>query len=303
MSKVVITGGTGLVGKALTSLLLLKGYEVVVLTRNKQKANQSNQYSFWEIEKGIIDQELLRSADYIIHLAGEGIAEKRWTTSRKRSILESRTKPLTLIYSVLKESPNQLKALISASGVGYYGAITSDKVFAEDDLPATDFLGKTCVTWEKEVDKFNELGIRTVKLRTGIVLAKEGGALPKMTLPFKYGFGSVLGSGKQYMPWISLTDLCQAYLFAIENNQLHGVYNTAVEDDTSNASFSENIATILGKKMFLPKIPAFVLKLMLCEMATIILNGSRISNSKIKAEGFRFTNEDLRKCLVDLLEN
>lgn len=297
IKKVVITGGTGLVGKALTNLLLSNGYEVFVLTRNQKQATQKNNFSFWDVKNEIIDEQIIKTADYIVHLAGDGIADKRWTSSRKISILESRTKPLELIFKVLKNNSNQLKALISASGVGYYGAITSDKVFTEEDLPATDFLGKTCVAWEKEVDKFNELGIRTVKLRTGIVLAKEGGALSKMTLPFKYSFGSVLGSGKQYMPWVSLSDLCQAYLFAIENNQLFGAYNTAVEDETNNASFSKSVARVLNKRIFLPNVPAFVLKILLGEMAGIILNGSRVSNSKIKAEGFHFLHEDLDKCL------
>lgn len=287
MSKVVITGGTGLVGKALTLLLRSRGYEVVVLTRNKEKSNQSS-YSYWDVANGIIDKELILSADYLVHLAGEGIADGRWTASRKNTILESRINPLALIYTIIEEHPHQLKAIVSASGVGYYGAITSEKVFTETDEPATDFLGKTCVQWEHAVDMFNQLNIRTVKLRTGIVLAKEGGALPKMLLPFNYGFGSALGSGKQFMPWISLTDLCNMYLFAIENNQLQGAFNAAIEDDTTNASFSAAIAKSLNKKIWLPNVPAFVLKLFLGEMAKLVLEGSRVSNKKIKDAGFVF---------------
>jgi hypothetical protein len=303
IKNVVITGGTGLVGKALTNLLLSKGYEVFVLTRNQKQATQKNNYSFWDVENEIIDEQIIKTADYIVHLAGDGIADKRWTSSRKKSILESRTKPLALIFKVLKNNSNQLKALISASAVGYYGAITFDKVFTEEDIAATDFLGKTCVAWEKEVDKFNELGIRTVKLRTGIVLAKGGGALPKMMMPFNYGFGSAIGSGKQYVPWISLTDLCNLYLFAIENNQLFGAYNAVVEDDTTNLVLSEAIAKSLGKKIRLPNVPSFVFKIMFGEMANLLLYGSRVSNKKIKDEGFQFLQEDLEKCLVEMVKN
>lgn len=302
MSKVVITGGTGLVGKALTLLLRSRGYDVVVLTRNKEKSNQSS-YSYWDVVNGIIDKELILSADYLVHLAGEGIADGRWTASRKNTILESRINPLALIYTIIAEHPHQLKAIVSASGVGYYGAITSEKVFTETDKPATDFLGKTCEQWEHAVDMFNQLNIRTVKLRTGIVLAKEGGALPKMLLPFNYGFGSALGSGKQFMPWISLTDLCNMYLFAIENKQLQGVYNAAIEDETTNASFSDAIAKGLNKKIWLPNVPAFFLTLFLGEMAKLVLEGSRVSNKKIKDAGFVFNNVDLNTTLNKLLHN
>lgn len=301
MSKVVITGGTGLVGKALTDLLLSKGFEVFVLTRNQKQATQFTNYSFWDVENEIIDEQLIKTADYIIHLAGEGIADGRWTASRKSTILESRINPLALIYTIIKEHPHQLKAIVSASGVGYYGAITSEKVFTETDEPATDFLGKTCEQWEHAVDKFNQLNIRTVKLRTGIVLAKEGGALPKMLLPFNYGFGSALGSGKQFMPWISLTDLCNMYLFAIENKQLQGAFNAAIEDETTNASFSDAIAKGLNKKIWLPNVPAFFLTLFLGEMAKLVLEGSRVSNKKIKDAGFVFNNVDLNATLNELL--
>lgn len=302
MSKVVITGGTGLVGKALTLLLRSRGYEVVVLTRNKEKSNQSS-YTYWDVANGIIDKELILSADYLVHLAGEGIADGRWTASRKNTILESRINPLALIYAIIEEHPHQLKVIVSASGVGYYGAITSEKVFTETDEPATDFLGKTCEQWEHAVDKFNQLNIRTVKLRTGIVLAKNGGALPKMLLPFNYGLGSALGSGKQFMPWISLTDLCNMYLFAIENNQLQGAFNAAIEDETTNASFSAAIAKGLNKKIWLPNVPAFFLTLFLGEMAKLVLEGSRVSNKKIKDAGFVFNDNELNKVLEKLIKN
>lgn len=298
MKKVVITGGTGLVGKTLTKLLISKGFEVVVLTRNQKLATQFTNFSFWDVDNEIIDEQLINTTDYIIHLAGEGIADKRWSLSRKKQILESRIKPLKLIYNVLQKNSFQLKTLISASGVGFYGAITSDKIFTEEDVSATDFLGQTCQLWEDEVDKFNTLNVRTVKLRTGIVLAENGGALKKMALPFKFGFGCAIGSGKQYMPWISLNDLCNMYLFAMEHNNVSGAYNAVIEDETTNLLFSKTLAKSLNKSIWLPNIPALLLKIVLGEMATLLLEGSRVSNKKITSQGFVFQDVDL-SCLLN----
>ncbi|HRN42231.1 MAG TPA: TIGR01777 family oxidoreductase [Vicingus sp.] len=298
MKKVVITGGTGLVGKTLTKLLISKGFEVVVLTRNQKLATQFTNFSFWDVDNEIIDEQLINTTDYIIHLAGEGIADKRWSLSRKKQILESRIKPLKLIYKVLQKNPYQLKAIVSASGVGYYGAITSDNIFTEEDVSATDFLGQTCQLWEDEVDKFNTLNVRTVKLRTGIVLTKDGGALKKMALPFKFGFGCAIGSGKQYMPWISLNDLCNMYLFAIDNNHVSGAYNAVIEDETTNLLFSKTLAKSLNKSIWLPNIPSLLLKIVLGEMATLLLEGSRVSNKKITSQGFVFQDVDL-SCLLN----
>lgn len=297
MKNVVITGGTGLVGKALAELLISKNYYVTLLTRNKHYSSSKINYSFWDVTNKIIDASVITSANFIIHLAGEGIADKRWTEQRKVDILTSRTEPLKLIYEVLSTNQNNLEALISASGAGFYGAITSNKIFTEDDLPNGDFLGETCRLWEDEVDLFQSLKIRTVKLRTGIVISSKGGALPKMIVPFKLGLGSPIGTGKQFMPWIHLDDLCNMYLFAIENDSMNGAYNAAVEDDTTNESFSKTVSMTLGKKIFLPNVPAFVLKILLGEMATIILNGSRVTNAKIKTAGFQFLHENIEKCV------
>lgn len=301
--NVVITGGTGLVGKTLTELLICKDYNVTVLTRNKNLNSSKINYSYWDVTNNIIDASVICSANFIVHLAGEGIADKRWTKQRKSDILKSRTEPLKLIFDVLSNNSHQLEALISASGVGYYGAITSNQIFSENDAPNKDFLGKTCSLWEEAVNHFSKLNVRTVQLRTGIVLSNKGGALPKMIAPFKFGLGCPLGTGKQYMPWIHLDDLCNLYLFAIENNQLQGAYNAAIEDDTTNESFSKSVVKILGKRILLPNIPAFVLKILLGEMADIVLYGSRVSNAKIKTTGFKFIFEDLEKCLqLELVE-
>ena len=301
--NVVITGGTGLVGKALAELLIRNNYNVIILTRNKNLHSSKINYSYWDVTNHIIDIPVICSANYIIHLAGEGIADKRWTKQRKSDILKSRTEPLKLIFDVLSNNSHQLEALISASGVGYYGAITSNQIFSENDALNKDFLGKTCSLWEEAVHHFSKLNVRTVKLRTGVVLSKKGGALPKMIAPFKLGLGCLLGTGKQYLPWIHLDDLCNLYLFALVNNQFQGAYNAAIEDNTTNEIFSKSVAKILGKMILLPNIPAFVLKILLGEMADIVLYGSRVSNTKIRTTGFKFIFEDLEKCLqLELVE-
>lgn len=297
MVNVVITGGSGLIGTYLTKLLIDNGYSVSILTRSKRANSKNISYSYWDIDNQLIDLNVITKADYIIHLAGEGIAEKRWTKQQQKKILLSRVEPTAFLFEVLSNHKNQLKAFISASGIGYYGALTSDKVFTEEHLHYSDFLGETCKSWEDSVDKFDKIGVRTVKIRTGIVLAKNGGALPKMIMPFKYGFGSVLGSGKQFMPWIHIEDLSAIYLKAIEDTNMQGAYNAVVSDESTNSVFSKSLAKTLNKKILLPNIPSFVLKVVLGKMSVLLLKGSRVSNKKIKAAGFHFLYEDLDKCL------
>ncbi|MDT8411334.1 MAG: TIGR01777 family oxidoreductase [Vicingaceae bacterium] len=300
--KVLITGGTGLVGTALTELLVEKDYAVTILTRDKNLTSKHPNiaYSYWDINKGIIDKEELLSVNYMVHLAGAGIAEKPWSEQRKKEILDSRVKPIKLIYNILKNNPNQLKAFVSASGVGYYGAITTNTIFAETAPAANDFLGKTCLQWELAVDELNDLSIRTVKLRTGIVLAKNGGALPKMIQPFKFGLGAALGSGKQIMPWIHIDDLAQLYVAAIENQNFNGTYN-AIAGNVSNKDFSKILSKTMNKPFWLPNVPGFMLKLFLGEMAVILLEGSATSNQKLLQTGFNFQFADLEEGLKELM--
>lgn len=301
MLNVVITGGTGLVGKRLAQLLISQNYNVTVLTRSKTLKSNSITYSYWDVENKLIDIDVITKADYIIHLAGEGIANKRWTKKQQIKILESRVKPLEFIYEILSTYHHQLKSLISASGVGYYGARTLPQIFSEEDKPYPDFLGDTCEKWEYVVFKFNDLNIRTVVLRTGLVLSKDGGVLAKMITPFKYNFGACLGLGKQYLPWIHVDDLCNMYLFAIQNNSIKGIYNACVADDTTNAIFTYKLAKQLKSRILFPNVPAFLFKLFLGKMSGIILEGSRVSNAKIKQEGFKFNYEELDEALLNLI--
>lgn len=295
--NVLLTGGTGFIGKYLTNVLIAKGFTVSILSRSDRKNTPTITYYKWNLEDNYIEEEAIVKADYIIHLAGEGIVEKRWTEKRKKAILQSRVQPIELIHSVLKKYEKSLDGFISASGIGIYGAITSEIICTEETPPANDFLGNTCREWEKAVDTIGDLGIRTVKVRTGIVLGRNEGFLKKMNPSFKSGFGTILGSGNQYLPWIHIEDLCKIYLKAIQNYQVNGAYNAAVSDNTTNESFSRALAHLHGYTIWLLKVPPFMLKIVLGEMSEAILKGQRVSSAKIEDEGFQFEFYNLETAL------
>ncbi len=300
--NVLLTGGSGFIGKHLTDVLLEAGFTVSILSRSAKENSSAITYYQWNLNKNYIDETAVLNADYIIHLAGEGIVEKRWTEKRKRAILESRVKPIDLILSVLEKHNKKLDAFISASGVGIYGAITSHKICTENTPPAADFLGSTCQKWESAADKIGALGIRTVKIRTGIVFGKDEGFLKKLIPSFKSGFGAVLGTGKQYLPWIHIDDLCRIYLKAIEDEKLEGPYNACITDNTTNSRFSKTFAKLFDYSIWLPKIPPFLLKVILGEMSEAVLTGQRVSSEKIQKTGFEFQFTDLEKTLINCLK-
>jgi len=299
--NVLLTGGTGFVGKELTKLLINSGYTVSILSRSKRENTESIFYYTWDIQKQTIEKEAVLNADYIIHLAGANIAEKPWTSKRKEEIINSRQQSAQLIYSVLKKNDKKLDAFVSASAVGIYGAVNGEEICTESAAVGEDFLGLTCQKWEAAADQFEKLGIRTVKVRTGLVLGKNDGFLNKLTPIFKWRLGSALGSGKQYMPWIHVEDLCAIYLEALKNPNMEGSYNAAISDSTTNAGFSKTLAKVFGYKIWLPNVPGFLIKMVLGEMSKIVLTGRRVSSDKVEKLGFQFkhTNleETLRKCL------
>lgn len=299
MANILVTGGTGLIGKHLCNLLRQKGHSVSILSRSK---NTSPYSYYWDITTNYIDPKAIIEADYIIHLAGAGIVDKRWSKSRKKVLISSRVDSTDLLFHKVKELNPNLKVIISASGIGYYGAITSEKVFSEDDKSGTDFISEICTLWEKSASQFNLIGIRTVIFRTGIVLAKQGGALERISKPIKFGFGAAIGTGKQYMPWIHIDDLCSMYIEAIENQNIEGVYNTVSPEHINNNLFTNSIAKVLKKPIWFPNIPAFVLKVIFGEMANILLKGCRVSSEKIIATGFNFNYPKLKTALENLLK-
>lgn len=299
--NVLITGGTGFIGKYLTRLLIANGYSVSILSRSIKQNTADISYFCWDIANHFIDEKAVLKADYIIHLAGEGIADERWTAKRKEAIVQSREKSIQLIYDVLKKHNKKLDAFVSASGVGIYGAINGSEICTENTLAVDDFLGSTCQKWEAAADTIESLGIRTVKIRTGLVLGKDEGFLKKLTPIFKMKLGSAIGSGKQYMPWIHIDDLCSIYLEAIKNNQMSGAYNAAINDNTNNEIFSKTLAKVYGYSLWLPNVPAFLIKIVLGEMALIILTGRRVSSDKIEKTGFKFQFNTLEMALKDCL--
>jgi uncharacterized protein (TIGR01777 family) len=299
--NVLISGGSGFIGSHLTDLLIAKGYTVSILSRS-EKQNKGNIFYYkWDVPNQTIDENAVLKADYIIHLAGENIAEKRWTAKRKAAIIDSREKSTQLLYSVLKKNNKKLEAFISASAVGIYGAVNGEEICSEDTTPANDFLGYTCQKWEDALDFIENLHIRTVKIRTGLVLGKNDGFLKKLVPLFKYRLGSVLGSGKQYMPWIHVDDLCRVYLEAVVNEEMNGPYNAAINDNTNNAIFSKTLARVLGYSIWLPNVPEFVLKFAMGEMSKIVLTGRRVSSEKLEKLGFQFKYKNLEEALRNCL--
>jgi len=297
MASILVTGGSGLIGKYLCNLLKSKGHKVSILSRN-ETSNDSDFY--WDISNNFIDSKAITSAEYIIHLAGAGIADKRWTSARKKNLIDSRVHSTNLLFNKVKVLNPNLKAFISASGIGYYGAITSKKIYSETDNPGNDFLSEICVLWEKAALQFNSINIRTVVFRTGVVFSKEGGALEKIIKPIKFNVGAALGTGKQYMPWIAMEDLCYMYVSAIENSEFNGIYNAVAPDHVTNKELTKSIAKTLKKTLWLPNIPSFFLKIMLGELAVILLEGSRVSSEKIKSTGFKFKYNLLKRFLLEI---
>ena len=299
--NVLISGGSGFIGSHLTALLLQNGFSVSILSRSEKQNKKDVFYYKWDVKSQFIEEESVVRADYIIHLAGENIGEKRWTAKRKEAIIDSREQSTLLLYSAIKKNNKKLDAFISASAIGYYGAINGQEICTEIDAPANDFLGYACQKWEDSISFIENLHIRTVKIRTGLVLGKNDGFLEKLVPLFKYRLGSALGSGQQYMPWIHVDDLCAIYLQAMTNTEMSGPYNAAINDNTTNEKFSKILAGLFGYKIWLPNVPAFALQLALGEMSKIVLTGRRVSSDKIEQTGFEFNHTKLVEALKDCL--
>ena len=315
MQTILITGGTGTIGKALTKALLEKEYDVIILTRNIQDKELPGpyhtsriNYATWNIEKQTIDPDAITKADYIIHLAGAGVAEKRWTKKRKQEIINSRVDSGKLIVDSLKRIPNNVKAVISASAIGWYGTDPLSagegrgEAFEEDDPADETFLGTTCKQWEESIEPITRLGKRLVLLRTGIVLSNEGGALVEFIKPLRFGVATILGSGKQIISWIHIDDLVRIYITAIENSTMKGVYNAVAPQPVSNKELILQLAKIKRGRFFIPiHIPSFILKIGLGEMSIEVLKSARVSCSKIQVEGFTFLYPSLEAAFKQLL--
>jgi uncharacterized protein (TIGR01777 family) len=298
--NILITGGTGLVGTVVTELALQKGYQVSFLSRSTKSIPQVKVFQ-WDIAQKKIDIQAIEQADYIIHLAGAGVADKRWSDAYKQEILDSRIISTQLLQEAISKSIKKPKAIVAASAVGIYGFDTGDTLMQEDSRQGEGFLAEVTKKWEEELLKFENLGIRTVIMRIGIVLSTKGGALQKMMRPVQFFAGSALGSGKQYMSWIHIRDLARMFLFAIENEQIRGVYNAVGNTPVTNETFTKAIAKVMNKPLFLPNVPEFALRLMLGEMASMVIGGNRVSNEKIVKAGFQYEFETLEEALKNLI--
>lgn len=291
-----------MIGKRLTQLLLEKGYKVAYLSRKQESIPNVTVYR-WDIDKNWIDDKALANADYIIHLAGAGIADARWTDKRRKEIINSRTKTIELIARELQGRPYKVKAFVSASAIGFYGSDTGNTQLTEQTPSGSDFLAHVTRHWENSAELIDNIGIRTTKLRIGVVLSNEGGALPKISMPIRWGIGAPIGNGKQWMSWIHLDDLCRLFIAALENNKWHGVYNAVAPTPVTNTELTRQIANVLKRPLWLPAIPAFALRLVYGEMANVVLGGNYVVNHRIRTEtDFTYEFENLQSALQDLTE-
>lgn len=322
MATIMITGGTGTVGKRLRDMLLEKGYAVIIVGRggnhsSVEPAQSKLRYAQWNIEAQTIDESAIQQADYIIHLAGAGVADKRWSDARKKEIADSRINSCALIVKALSSIPNKVKGVISASAIGWYGPDNHDggdnieggdisagankKGFTEAATPYPDFLGNTCKAWEESIAPVKAFGKRLVILRTGIVLSNEGGALVEFKKPLLFKTAAILGSGNQMISWIHVDDLCNQYIYAIENEQMNGVYNAVAPNPVSNKTLTIELAKKVCGSFYIPfYVPAFVLKIALGEMSIEVLKSATVSSQKMEDTGFQFQYPTINDALSEL---
>lgn len=299
--RVLITGATGLVGSHLTKLFRKKEIEVNYLTTSKEKIKKINGYHgyFWDPEAGELDPSSLENVDAVIHLAGASIAN-RWTDSYKKEIIDSRVKSAKLLYESLHNNPNQVKRFISASGIGVYPDSLLKLHTEENEAIDDSFVGEVVERWETAAMEFIDLGINVSIIRLGMILAKEGGALPKLKEPTAFNAGAPLGSGKQWQSWIHIDDIAGIFSFVLEN-ELDGIYNAVAPNPVTNKELVECIAKNMDRSLWLPRIPAFALKLALGEMSKVVLSSQLVSAEKIQNAGYDFKFKNLSKALENLI--
>lgn len=296
--SILITGGRGLIGRHLTDLLLKRNFKVSHLSRTHGH-NPDVDTFLWDIEKGEIDEDCMDGVDMIIHLAGAGIAEKPWSKNRKKLLIESRTKSIQLIYNLLHRKKHQVKKVISASAIGFYGN-RENELLTETSTPGNDFLAKCSIAWENAVDEGKALNLDILKFRTGVVLTDEGGALPQLAKPIKNGLGTILGNGKQFISWIHLQDVLKMYLLGVDDATLTGVFNMVAPHPVTNATLTKIVAKHLHKSLRLPAVPAFALRIVLGEMCKVVLNSTKVSADLIQSKNFRFQFTTIEGAIKDI---
>ena len=306
MQTVIISGGTGMVGQHLTKHLLAKGYQVIILTRKAPRsaaANPNITYAIWNVAKQTIDTNALQKATHLVHLAGAGVVDKKWTEAYKAEIVKSRTESSALLIKALRNQTHSIKTVVSASAIGWYGEDASPNAagFVETDPAVAGFLGDTCKRWEESIGPAEQLGIRLVKLRIGIVLSNAGGALVEFKKPLQLGVAGILGTGEQMISWIHIDDLCRLFVESIENEQLVGSYNAVAPQPVTNKELTIELAHQLKGKFFIPlHVPKFVLKILLGERSIEVLKSTTVDCGKIKKTGFTFLYPSIKAALHQL---
>jgi uncharacterized protein len=299
--KILITGGTGMIGKRLTTHLIQNGYKVAHLSRKKKRTSDVQTF-LWNPYKKEIENGALKDVDAIIHLAGAGIADRRWTEKWKKEILASRTETTRFLKEMLSTEQNRVTTFISSSGISYYGLQDPGRAFVESDVPGTDFMAEVTIEWEAEADRLSVNGTRVAKIRTGVVLSRDSVALKRLAMPVKFFVGAPIGSGKQYFNWIHIDDLCGIYMKAIEDAAISGAYNAVAPHPVTNRLLTRKIADVLNRPLWLPPVPAFIVRIIAGQVAEVVLNGGMISSEKIKSCGFTFQFKTIESALADIFK-
>jgi len=298
---VLITGATGLIGREIVKLCHAQNIDVHYLTTSKDKLTTEKNYKgfYWNPTTNEIDENCFEGVSGIINMVGASIS-KRWTDDYKKTIIESRTKTAQLLQDTIRAFNYNIEYVISASAIGVYPTSLTNYYEEDNTQISPTFLGEVVKKWEDAVDGFETVGAKVAKIRIGLVLAEDGGALPQMVKPIKYGVGAAFGSGKQWLSWIHIKDLAKIFVFAFQN-KLEGVYNGVAPNPVSNEELTEASAKTLNRPLILPNIPRFIMKMMLGEMHILLFESQRVSSQKIESQGFDFTYPNLKPALEDLL--
>jgi uncharacterized protein (TIGR01777 family) len=301
--RVIITGGTGLIGRALAANLAADSHEVIVLSRRPERVSglpSGVQVERWDGRTADGWGRLADEAEAIVNLAGENLSAGRWTARRKEAIVQSRVRAGQAVVEAVKAAAVKPGVVIQSSGVGYYGPC-GDELLTEEAAGGSDFLAGVVVAWEASTAPVEAMGVRRAIMRTGVVLSQKGGALPRMLLPFHFFVGGPLGSGRQWLSWIHIADQVAAVRFLIEQPQARGVFNSAAPNPLTNADFGRAIGRAMGRPAFMPA-PGFALRLVLGEMATVVLDGQRAAPQRLLQLGFKFRFPDAESALRDVLK-